>query len=128
MTTGMRIFLIVGSVLSCVYVLRRIRKSKMRTEDSIFWLFFSVVLVLLGIFPGIAGWLAGLLGVQSTVNLVYLIIIFLLLIRVFVQDQKVARTEAQLVHLIQTYAIDREEEAERDGIVPAGNRGTEEKQ
>ena len=128
MTTGMRIFLIVGSVLSCVYVLRRIRKSKMRTEDSVFWLFFSVVLVLLGIFPGIAGWLAGLLGVQSTVNLVYLIIIFLLLIRVFVQDQKVARTEAQLVHLIQTYAIDREEDAERDGIPPAGNRGTEEEQ
>ncbi len=125
MTTGMRIFLIVGSVLSCVYVLRRIRKSKMRTEDSIFWLFFSVILVLLGIFPGIAGWLAGLLGVQSTVNLVYLIIIFLLLIRVFVQDQKVARTEAQLVHLIQTYAIERKEEVEQDSIAPVGNRSME---
>ena len=89
MTTGMRIFLIIGSVLSCAYVLRRIRKSKMRTEDSIFWIFFSVVLVILGIFPGIADWLARLLGVQS---------------------QKAARTEAQLVHLIQTYAIDRENE------------------
>ena len=110
MTTGMRIFLIIGSVLSCAYVLRRIRKSKMRTEDSIFWIFFSVVLVILGIFPGIADWLARLLGVQSTVNLVYLVIIFLLLIRVFIQDQKAARTEAQLVHLIQTYAIDRENE------------------
>lgn len=110
MTTGMRIFLIIGSVLSCAYVLRKIRKSKMKTENSIFWIFFSVVLVLLGIFPGIADWLAHLLGVQSTVNLVYLIIIFLLLLRVFMQDQKAARTEAQLVHLIQTYAIDRENE------------------
>ena len=113
MTTGMRIFLIIGSVLSCVYVLRRIRKSKMKTEDSVFWIFFSAILVLLGIFPGIADWLAGLLGVQSTVNLVYLIIIFLLLIRVFVQDQKVARAEAQLVHLVQAYAIDREKEENR---------------
>lgn len=109
MTTGMRIFLIAGSVLSCAYVLRRIRKSKMKTEDSIFWIFFSAILVVLGVFPGIANWFAKLLGVQSTVNLVYLIVIFLLVIRVFMQDQKTAKTEAQLVHLTQTYAIDRKE-------------------
>ena len=81
MTTGMRIFLIAGSVLSCVYVLSKIRKSKMRMENSIFWIFFSVILVVLGIFPGIAEWFAGLLGVQSTVNLVYLVIIFLLVLK-----------------------------------------------
>ena len=112
MTTGMRIFLIAGSVLSCVYVLSKIRKSKMRMENSIFWIFFSVILVVLGIFPCIAEWFAGLLGVQSTVNLVYLIIIFLLLIKVFLQDQKAAKTEAQLVYLTQTYAIDHKEETD----------------
>ena len=110
MTTGMRIFLIAGSLLSCAYVLSKIRRSKMKTENSLFWIFFSVILVILGLFPGIADWFAGLLGVQSTVNLVYLVIIFLLLIKVFFQDQRAARTEAQLLHLTQTYAIDRDEE------------------
>lgn len=108
MTTGMRLFLIIGSVLSCGYVLRKIRKSKMKTENSLFWLFFSFILVLLGIFPGIADWFAGLLGVQSTVNLVYLVIIFLLVIKIFLQDQKEAQTEARITWLTQTYAIDRE--------------------
>ena len=110
MSTGMRIFLIIGSVLSCIYVLRGIRKSRMKTENSLFWIFFSVILVILGLFPGIADWFAGMLGVQSTVNLVYLIIIFLLVIKVFLQDQKTAKTEAQIVYLTQTYAIDRDEE------------------
>ena len=64
MTTGMRVFLIIGSVLSCAYVLRKIRKSKMKTENSLFWIFFSGILVLLGLFPGIADWFAGLLGVR----------------------------------------------------------------
>lgn len=109
MTTGMRIFLIIGSLMSCAYVLRRIRKSKMKMENSLFWIFFSVILVILGLFPGIADWFAGLLGVKSTVNLVYLIIIFLLVIKVFLQDQKNAKTEAQIIYLTQTYAIDKEE-------------------
>lgn len=114
MTTGMRIFLIIGSVLSCAYVLRKIRKSKMKTENSIFWILVSVILVLLGIFPGIADFFARLLGVQSTVNLVYLIVIFLLVIKVFMQDQKAAKTEAQLVYLTQTYAIDRKEDKDHE--------------
>ena len=112
MTTGMRIFLIVGSVLTCAYVLSKIRKSRMKMENSLFWIFFSFILVLLGIFPGIAEWFAKLLGVMSTVNLVYLVIIFLLLIKIFLQDQKAAQTEAKLVHMAQTYAIDRKEAEE----------------
>ena len=109
MTTAMRIFLIAGSLLSCAYVLLKIRKSRMRTEDSLFWIFFSVVLVLLGVFPGIADWFAGLLGVMSTVNLVFLVIIFLLVIKVFLQDQKAAKTEEKLADLARAWAIDRKE-------------------
>ena len=112
MSTGLRIFLVLGSVLTCAYVLSKIRKSKMRTENSLFWIFFSFVMVILGIFPDIANWFAGLLGVQSPVNLVYLIVIFMLVIKIFIQDQKLARAEAKLVSLVQRYAIDQKEEKE----------------
>ena len=113
MPTGLGIFLIVGSVLTAVYVLSRIRKSKMSMESSVFWILFSLVLVALGIFPDIAVWFASLLQVQSTVNLVYLVIIFLLLVKVFVQDQRIARLEGQATRLTQTYALDRIAEEER---------------
>ena len=54
MSWAMRVLLIIGSVFTAVYVIKKIRRSKMRTEDSVFWLLFSLILVLLGVFPGIA--------------------------------------------------------------------------
>ena len=47
MSTAMRILLIMGSLLTAMYVLQRVRKSRMRTEDSVFWLVFSLILVLI---------------------------------------------------------------------------------
>jgi len=105
-TTAMRILLIAGSVLTALYVLVRIRRNKMQTENSLFWIFFSLVLVILGIFPQVAHWFAGLLGFISTVNLVYLVIIFLLVVKIFLQDQRLAKVESQVTKMAQTYAID----------------------
>ena len=115
MTIGLRVLLIVGSILTCIYVLSKIRKSKMRTENSLFWIMFSFVLVILGLFPGIAIWFARLLGVQSTVNLVFLVVIFFLLIKVFLQDQRAAKIEAQLTQFSQRYAIDQEKDWDENG-------------
>ena len=110
MTTAMRVMLIAGSVLTALYVLVRIRRNRMQTENSLFWIFFSLILVLLGIFPGIAHYFANLLGFISTVNLVYLVIIFLLVVKMFLQDQRLAKTEEQLKKMAQRYAIDHEKE------------------
>ena len=113
MTTAMRIMLIAGSVLTGLYVLVRIRRNRMQTENSLFWIFFSLILVLLGIFPEIAYFFARLLGVISTVNLVYLVIIFLLVVKVFLQDQRLAKTEEQMKKMAQRYAMDDEDGEEK---------------
>ncbi len=113
MSWGLRIVLIAGSLMAAVYVLRKIRRNKMSMESSVFWILFSGVLVLLGIFPGIAEWFAQLIGVQSTVNLVYLVVIALLLIKVFLQDQRIARLEHQVTGLAQRFAIFHETAAKK---------------
>lgn len=105
MSGGLRCVLIVGAVLTCAYVLSRIRKSKMKPEDSVFWLLLSAVFVLMGIFPAIPFAISDLLGFQSPVNLVFLVVIFLLLIRIFIQDMKMAKLQNQVTSLAQTYAV-----------------------
>jgi hypothetical protein len=45
MTFLLRCVLICVSLVLTVYVLGRIRHSKMRIEDSIFWVMFSILLV-----------------------------------------------------------------------------------
>ena len=65
-----RVCLIVGSLVTAMYVLMRVRRAKVQIEDTIFWLLFSVVLLVLAIFPGIAYWASRLLGFQSPINFV----------------------------------------------------------
>lgn len=114
MSLTLRILLIIGSVLTCVYVLSRVRKSRMKAEDSIFWLLFSLLLVLLGAFPGIVTNLADLIGIQSPINLLYLIILFLLILKIFRQDQRIARQQARITALTQRYALDELEREENN--------------
>ena len=42
-----RVCLIVGSLITAAYVLRRVRHAKVQIEDTIFWLLFSAALLVL---------------------------------------------------------------------------------
>ena len=105
MSVAMRILLIAGSVWTAFYVLRRVRKSRMRTEDSVFWLVFSLILVVMGIFPDLVTDLASLMGVMSAANLVFLVVIFLLMIKLFLMDQRISRLQRQMTETAQTVAM-----------------------
>ena len=65
-----RVCLVLGSLITATYILRRVRLAKVQIEDTIFWLLFSGILLILAIFPGIAYWAAYLLGFQSPINFV----------------------------------------------------------
>ena len=117
MSDAIRIALLIGAVLSSVYVFRGVKKSKLKAQETFFWLFLSFVFILLSIFPGIADWFAGTLKVASPINLVFLIVIFLLIIKVFTMDRKIAKTEHQLVELTQRIAIDRLNEEQKKKTV-----------
>ena len=79
----LRLMLILVSVWLLFHVLRCVRKAKVQIDDMIFWLFFSVALIVLAAVPQIAHWAANLIGVISPVNLIYLVIIFVLLLKIF---------------------------------------------
>ena len=51
MSWVLRAILILASVLTCFWILRKIRKSQVRIEDSVFWLLFSLGLIVLSLFP-----------------------------------------------------------------------------
>ena len=76
MTLFFRILLLIVAVLTGIWILRKIRKCKVRQEDAVFWICFSGVLIILGSFPEIAYWASDLLGIQSPANFIFLIIIF----------------------------------------------------
>ena len=105
---SLRLLLVLGSLLTLVFVLGRIRRAKIQIEDTIFWLLFSVVLLVLAIFPGIAYWASRLLGFQSPINFVYIVIIFLLLAKQFFLSIRISQMDSRLRILTEQVALDRE--------------------
>ena len=100
-----RIVLFVGSALSFFIVVRNIKKRKIRMEDGIFWIVIGFMLVILSIFPQIAVWLAGVFGVQSASNFVFLLVIFLLGAHQFTLSIKISGLNVKLSELVQNEAV-----------------------
>ena len=113
MSLGIRIALLVGALAMFIFVLRSIKKSKMRIEDALFWIFLSVVILLMSIFPVIATAPAALFGFQAPVNFVFLLFIAILLVKCFTMSRHTSQLETKIKELSQQIAIDRLDHYER---------------
>lgn len=105
MSILLRLLLLLGAICTLVYFLKKIRKNNVEIDYSLFWIIFSGVLVLVAIFPGVITWAANLLGFISPANMVFLVIIFLLIIKLFSITLKLSRLEQKLKTLSQNIAI-----------------------
>lgn len=105
MSPILRVILAVVSIITTFYVIRKIRKSQMQIEDSVFWIVFSVILVILSIFPQLALWASVTIGIMSPANFVFVSIIFILLIKIFSLSLKLSQLELKIHTLAQKSAI-----------------------
>ena len=105
MTIVFRVILIVVSLITLVAMIRKVRNAKVQIEYSLFWIAFSALLLILSIFPQIAYFVAKLLGIQSTVNFIFLFVIFILLIHQFVSTIKISVLENKIKELTQEIAV-----------------------
>lgn len=121
MTMMLRLVLIVVSVATTLLIMRKIRQSKMKIEDSVFWIGFLFLLILFSVFPQIAYVLSDLAGTQAPVNFIFLFVIFLLMVRMFRMTVKISQLETKVKELAQKMAIDeklkKEGQEEQDGTV-----------
>ena len=113
MTVILRCVLIVVSILLTFFVLKKIRQSKVKIEDSIFWVMFALMMVVFSIFPGLADILSDFVGTYSTSNFIFMFVIYILLVKVFFLSLKISQLESRVTELIQQLALDRKEEADR---------------
>ncbi len=112
MTIVLRIILIVVCLFTLIFLIRKIRQAKVQIEDSLFWIFFSAGLLLISIFPQIADFMAKVLGIYSTVNFLFLFIIFILLIKIFNMNIHISQLENRVKELVQKIAIDEKDKKE----------------
>ncbi len=110
MPSILRIVLFIASLVTALFVFRKIRKSHFVIEDTLFWIFFCAFLLMLSVFPKISYFFADLLGFQAPVNFIFVVFIFLLVVKVFSLSVKLSKTQTKLNELIQKIAIESKEE------------------
>ncbi len=115
MPLALRILLFISSVLSFLFVVRRLRKAQVQLYDAAFWFLLSALFVALSVFPQAAIRLSELIGIQSPVNLVYLIIIFVLLAHCFIQSLRFSRLEDRFLKFAGEEALKELERLESQG-------------
>ena len=113
MSIYLRIILVVISMLSMLNILKRVRKSKLPIEYSIFWIVFSILLILVAVFPQPMFVLAQILGIQSPANMVFLFVIFILLIKLFNMTIEVSQLQYKQQELVQKIALDENKKTEK---------------
>lgn len=112
MSRIMEILILIGTFVSVIYILLRIHKLKIKMEDTVFWICFAVLIAVLGTIPEVASRMATLLGIQSPVNLVFLVIIGLLIEKLFTVSVTLSMLEEKVTILSAELAIRSRDAAE----------------
>ncbi len=110
MNRGLIIILVVACLLTAFFVFKKIQKSQFKIGDTLFWLFFCLLLLCMSIFPNAVSAISHFLGFESPANFVFVAIIFLLLTKTFSLDLRAAKLEEKITKMAQTYAIEKKED------------------
>ena len=114
MALQLRALLVAASLLLFIYLIHKIKKSQMKIEDSVYWIFLSICFLILSIFPNLAMIVGKWMGIESTVNLVFLVIIFILLVKSFLQSIKISQMEFKQNSMVQEIAIKNYEDSVKE--------------
>ena len=75
---GTYILGIVGAVLTLGIVVEMLRKRRLRERHAVWWLIAGLLALVIGVFPQVLVWAAGVIGVEIPTNLVFFVSIFIL--------------------------------------------------
>lgn len=105
MSSTLRFLLLFGAIFTAAWILHKIKKLKVKMEDAIFWIVFAGVLCVMGVFPELTYWLTGVMGILSPANLIFLVVIFLLIEKVFTLSIIVSQLEEKVSTLSAEVAL-----------------------
>lgn len=105
MNQVLQLILIAVTFVFCICILSVTRKKKLSYKFTLIWLAFGGITLLIAIFPILAKELSKILFIAETVNTIYLIYIFLLILIVFYISLIFSKLFEKVTTLIQENAI-----------------------
>ena len=105
MSTQLKVALIVFAIIWFIVIIYNTRKEKISVRYSLFWLFSTFVILLVGLFPDIILYFNNFLGFEVMSNFVIGLLISLLLLITFILTIIVTKQKNQIKILIQEISL-----------------------
>lgn len=100
-----QVILVIGCILTYMYIIRTIRKSNVRIDDIIIWVIGILILFVFSVFPIIPAKLATLFNFISPANFIFFSVIFFLFVMVFLLTIKVSQQQEKVKDLTHKLAM-----------------------
>lgn len=113
MSIHLRVGIIIVGLLIFVITLSTLKKDKMPVKYSLIWLFSSLLILALGLFPNILVSISKIIGFITMSNFVVGIFIFILLMITLFLTVIISKQEKKIVLLIQEISMLKEEKNEK---------------
>ena len=101
----LRISLFIAIAVYMTLIVVLLRKKSLNLKYSLLWMFMAVVLLVMVAFPGLVEFLAGLIGVASYINAIFMSFIFFILLLVVSLSSIVSKQRREIKTLIQNMEI-----------------------
>ena len=76
----LQLVFIFASLMTFVFVIKKIQKHGLNIDDAIMWILWSILLLIISVFPQIPTWISKQLVFMSTSNFIFCVFIFFLYI------------------------------------------------
>jgi len=101
----LQIFAVAASVIFLGVLIWLLRKNRLSLKYSLLWLFSGAVMLVLSIFPGLLDTFSRLIGVYSSVNALFAVIIFCGMILMISMTSIMSKQKAEIVRMVQEMSL-----------------------
>lgn len=105
---------IITSIFTFIFIVLKIRKNGLNIDDSIIWILWAIVLLVISIFPILPTIISEKLGFMSTSNFIFSVFIFFLYILLFVQSIQISKLKDKQKELIQKISLREYDERKKE--------------
>ena len=105
MSIQLRLILLTASFICFFFIIRKIRKAKIRIDDAIFWILSSILFIVMALLPAIPIQLSQLMGIESPANFVFLLAFGLIFIKLFMLSMAISLELEKRTRLVQNIAL-----------------------
>lgn len=113
MAIELRILLVLSSLAMFFFIIKKIKKSKVRIDESIFWIVSSLLFLLMALVPSVVIAISTALGIESPANFVFLITMGIIFLKSFLTSIHLSMQLEKHAQLTQYVALLEKELHER---------------